>query len=86
MKPIESTSTSEYLDLFLKSEVRKAKSITKSTRERRGDITVHQAIMELLRGDPIQRINAATQQDNNLSYMAYRLKHIADIATFEDLK
>lgn len=88
IQPSESTSISEakFVDYFTLTEVRKAKSITKSTRERRGGMTVHEAIMELLRGEPLARINKVTDQENDLSYIAWRLEHIANIARFDDLK
>lgn len=75
--PSESKSTSErMIDLFLVSEVRRGKEIVQAKWPK----DIHAALMALLEGSAMERINAATQQENDLSYMAYRLEHIATIA------
>lgn len=85
--PSESTSTPAMIDLFLKSEVRRAREIMRSPgHPARRFKSLHVGLKDMLRGKPMERIDAATQQENDLSYMAYRLEHIANIATNEDLE
>ena len=68
------------IDLFTDGEIRRARAILRKA----GAGSAHVQLMEyVVTAEVMERINRQTGQENDRSYLAYRLEFVADIGSRE---